>query len=95
VVRPERNTTQPETGKFIAEVIGMIDRKITLGLILALFVESACVFAWAGATGERLKDVEVKLAMQSIASERLARVEVKLDLVAAQLTRVERRVEQR
>ena len=71
----------------------MIDRKITLALILALVVESAGVFAWAGSTGERLKEVELRVAQHADAAERLARVEVKLELAAAQLTRIERKLE--
>ena len=71
----------------------MIDRKITLALILALIVESAGVFAWAGGTGERLKEVELRLVSQSEMAERLARVEVKLELAAAQMTRIERKLE--
>jgi hypothetical protein len=71
----------------------MIDRKITLALILALAVESAGVFAWAGSTGERLKEVELRLVSQSEIAERLARVEVKLELAAAQITRIERKLE--
>jgi hypothetical protein len=71
----------------------MIDRKITLALILALAVESAGVFAWAGSTGERLKEVELRLVSQSAIVERLARVEVKLELAAAQMTRIERKLE--
>lgn len=73
----------------------MIDKKITVGVILALIVESAGVFAWAGATGERLREVEVGVAAQSQMAERLARVEVKLDLAGAQLTRIERKLEAR
>lgn len=73
----------------------MIDRKITFALILALIVESAGVFAWAGGTGERLKEVELRVAAQSDSAERLARVEVKLELAAAQLTRIERKLEAR
>jgi hypothetical protein len=71
----------------------MIDRKITLALILALIVESAGVFAWAGGTGERLKEVELRLVSQSAMAERLARVEVKLELAAAQMTRIEQKLE--
>lgn len=71
----------------------MIDRKITLALVLALIVESAGVFAWAGGTGERLKEVELRVAAQSEMAERLARVEVKLEVVTAQLSRIERGVE--
>ena len=70
----------------------MIDKKITVGVILALIVESAGVFAWAGATGERLREVEMRVGAQSQMAERLARVEVMLDLAGAQLTRIERRL---
>ncbi len=73
----------------------MIDKKITVGLILALIVESAGVFAWAGATGERLREVEMRIVAQSQMAERLARVEVKIDLAGAQLTRIERKMEAR
>lgn len=71
----------------------MIDRKITLALIFALVVESAGVFAWAGGTGERLKEVELRVARQSDAAERLARVEVKIEQAAMQLSRIERKLE--
>lgn len=71
----------------------MIDRKITLALIFALVVESAGVFAWAGGTGERLKEVELRVARQSDAAERLARVEVKIEQAATQLSRIERKLE--
>lgn len=71
----------------------MIDRKITLALILALIVESAGVFAWGGGTGERLKEVEQRLASHEQLAERLARVEVKLEQAATQLTRIERKVD--
>ena len=71
----------------------MIDKKITVGVILALIVESAGVFAWAGATGERLREVEMRVGAQSQMAERLARVEVKLDLAGAQLARIARKLE--
>jgi len=71
----------------------MIDRKIALALILALIVESAGVFAWAGGTGERLKEVDLRLVSQSAMAERLARVEVKFELAAAQMTRIEQKLE--
>lgn len=73
----------------------MIDKKITVGVILALIVESAGVFAWAGATGERLREVEARVGAQAQMAERLARVEVKIDLAAAQLTRIVRKLEAR
>ncbi len=71
----------------------MIDRKITLALILAIAVEAAGLFAWAGATGERLKDVELRVVAMIGVSERLARVEGQLELAAAQLTRIEQKLD--
>jgi hypothetical protein len=71
----------------------MIDRKITLPLILALIVESSGVFAWAGGTGERVKEVELRLVSQSAMAKRLARVQVKLELAAAQMTQIEQKLE--
>ncbi len=71
----------------------MIDKKITLALILAIAVESAGVFAWAGATGERLKDVEMRMAALLGVTERLARVETKLEHAGAQLTRIEQKLD--
>ena len=73
----------------------MIDKKITVSVIPALIVESAGVFAWAGAAGERLRKVEVRVGTHAQIAERLARVEVKLDLAGAQLTRIERKLEAR
>jgi hypothetical protein len=67
----------------------MIDRKITFALILAIAVESAGVFAWAGGAAERLKEVERRVAAQAEMAERLARVEAQLELAATQLDRIE------
>lgn len=71
----------------------MIDRKITLALILALIVESAGVFAWAGSTSERLNELEARVSSQAVMVERLARVEVQLELANAQLKRIEQKVD--
>lgn len=71
----------------------MIDKKIALALILALAVESAGVFAWAGATGERLKDVELGVARRVGLAERIARLEAPLDLANVQLIRIEQKLD--
>ncbi len=73
----------------------VIENKMTLAVILAMAVESAGVFIWAGAASERLKEVEVRVAAQAEMAERLARVEVQLQLVSAQLDRIESRLERR
>lgn len=71
----------------------MIDRKITLALILALIVESAGVFAWAGATTERLDELEAHVSAQAVMVERLARVEIQLEMANAQLKRIAQKVD--
>ncbi len=71
----------------------MIDRKITLALILAIAVEAAGLFAWAGATGERLKDVELRVATVVGLTERIARLETQLDMASVQLSRIEQKLD--
>lgn len=73
----------------------MIERKLTLAVVVAVILESAGVLIWAGAASERLKEVEVRVAAQAEMAERLARVEVHLELAAAQLDRIEGKVEGR
>ena len=70
----------------------MIERKLTLAVVVAMVLESAGVLMWAGAATERLKEVEVRVAAQAEMAERLARVEVHLELAAAQLDRIEEKV---
>jgi hypothetical protein len=71
----------------------MIEKKLTLAVILAVILESSGVLIWAGAASERLKEMEVRVAAQAGLSDRLARVEVRLELVAAQLERIADRLE--
>lgn len=73
----------------------MIERKLTLAVVVAVLLESAGVLIWAGSATERLKEVEVRVAAQAAMAERLARVEVHLELVSAQLDRIEEKVEGR
>jgi hypothetical protein len=73
----------------------MIDKKITWALILAITIESAGVFAWAGGASERLNELEMRVATQTEMAVRLARVEVQLELAAVQLTRIEAKLDGR
>lgn len=70
-----------------------IEKKISLAVILAVTVEAAAVLLWAGAASERLKDVELRIAAQASWPERLTRVEVRLEEAAAQLGRIERKLD--
>lgn len=70
------------------------DRRIALGVIFALFVQTAGALMWAGAAAQRLEIVEQEVAAQKGVSERLARVETELAAMRKQLDRIERKVEQ-
>jgi len=71
----------------------LIEKKVTAALALAGIVESAGVLIWAGAASERLKEVEMRVAAQSSMAERMARVEVRQEEAAAQLGRIERKLD--
>lgn len=71
----------------------MIDKKITLALILTIAAEAAGMFAWGGATTERLKQLEARASLLDDAGARLARVETKIEGAVAQLARVERKID--
>ena len=70
------------------------DKRIALGVIFALFVQTAGALMWAGAAAQRLEIVEQEVAAQKGVSERLARVETELAAMRKQLDRIERKVEQ-
>ncbi|MDP3735855.1 MAG: hypothetical protein Q8R02_00605 [Hyphomonadaceae bacterium] len=72
-----------------------IEKKMTLAIVLAVVLESAGVLLWVGAASERLKEVEVRVAAQSTMAERMARVEVRQEKAAAQLGRIERKLDGR
>lgn len=71
----------------------MIDKKITWALILAIAIESAGIFVWAGGIAERLRDAEAEVLEQAGMAVRLTRVEVKLELASAQLDRIEAKLD--
>ena len=71
-----------------------LDRRIALGVIFALFVQTAGALLWTGAAAQRLEIVEQEVAAQKGVSERLARVETELAAMRKQLDRIERKVEQ-
>ena len=52
-----------------------LDRQISLGLLLALIVQTAGALLWAGRTAERIDQLELRLEAQAGVVERLARLE--------------------
>lgn len=73
----------------------MLERKLTIAVVFAVFLETAGVLLWAGAASERLKEVEMRVAQQAPLAERLARVEAHLQAQSAQLDRIESKMEAR
>lgn len=72
-----------------------LDKRVPIGIILALLIQSGAVFWWAGQTEQRLSAVEGQLvaqrelsrqgvASQNITNERLARIETLLEILARQ-----------
>ncbi len=71
------------------------DRRLTMGVILAVAVQSAGVLLWAGAAAERVATLEERMDAAAPVAERLARVEAELGAVRLQLDRIERKLEAR
>lgn len=70
-----------------------IDPRITLALILALFLETAGGLMWAGRAAARLEEVERAVATQPEVAERLARLEEQVGEARRSLSRIEERLE--
>lgn len=71
----------------------MIEKKLSFAFLFALMIQSGGVFLWAGATTERISDLETRVEEGRPVIERLARVEAQLELVLIQLDRIEQKVE--
>ncbi|MGH6951906.1 MAG: hypothetical protein ACREH4_13650 [Vitreimonas sp.] len=72
-----------------------IDPRITMALILALFLETAGALLWAGRASARLDDVERAVATHPEVSERLARLEEQLTETRRSLARIEDRLDEK
>lgn len=70
-----------------------LDRQVTVGLILAVVLETAGALLWAGRAGERMEQLEARLAVQAPVAERLARLEEQAAGSRAALERIERKLE--
>lgn len=72
-----------------------LDMRITAALLLALAVQAATVFVWAGGAQARLAQLETKAEAVDKAGlgERLARLEAHAAAAQASLERIERRLD--
>lgn len=71
----------------------MVERKLTLAVIIAIAAQAAGALLWTGAASARLVEVETRVDAQDHLSERLARVEVQLQLLATQAARIEQKLD--
>lgn len=75
-----------------------IERTLTLGVIVALALQTGGALIWAGAAGERLDQMERRLNDQASVSapvnERLARLEAHAVNARASLERIERKLDE-
>ncbi|MEM9668817.1 MAG: hypothetical protein AAF950_07805 [Pseudomonadota bacterium] len=69
------------------------DRRISLAVIFAVFVQTAGALVWAGSASERLAMVENEIDQSRDVVERLARLEAELEAVRHQLDRIERKID--
>ncbi len=73
------------------------ERTLTFGVVIAVAVQSAGALIWAGATGERLNQMERRLDDQAAVSapvaERLARLEEHALHTRESLARIEHRLD--
>ena len=70
-----------------------LERSITLGVIIALGLQTAGALIWAGATNERLGQLEHRAEAAAPVNERLARLEENVAYSRAALERIERRLD--
>ena len=79
--------------------IWRFERTLTFGVVIALALQSAGALIWAGATGERLDQIERRLDDQAALSvpmaERLARLEEHALHTRESLARIEDRLDAR
>lgn len=71
----------------------MVERKVTLGVLLALIIQTASGLLWAGAAAQRISVLELQAQEAKPVAERLARLEAELEAVRAQLQRIETKVD--
>jgi len=70
-----------------------VQRHITLGVLMALLVQTSGALIWFGQVGTRLDQLERQSVRQIDLAERLAGLEAEMRLVRESLVRIERRME--
>lgn len=70
-----------------------LDRQISLGLIVTVFLQAAAALMWAGRASARIDDMQRRIDVQAPVAERLARLETQADATRQSLLRIEAKLE--
>ncbi|MHA6288262.1 hypothetical protein [Maricaulis sp. CAU 1757] len=70
-----------------------LQRQVTLGVLLALALQTSGALVWSGRVGARLEQLERSEERAEPVAERLARLETEMRLVREGLGRIERRMD--
>ncbi|WP_300543509.1 hypothetical protein [Maricaulis sp.] len=71
-----------------------LQRQITLGVLLAIGLQSGGALIWSGRVAERLDQLERENLRTEPLAERLARLEAEMRLARESLVRIERRMDE-
>lgn len=81
VTQPESTFEMVRRAQIEADSAWHLDKKIPIAIILALALQTAGAFWWAGKADERLSALERKVDQAAPQGDRLTRVETKLESV--------------
>ncbi len=70
-----------------------LDRRLPIALIFAIAVQTGAGLIWAGAAGERIRQLEDQSLLSRDMSERLVRVEEQIGFARVTLDRIERKLD--
>ncbi len=66
---------------------------MSLGLVVAVFLQAATALMWAGRASARIDDMQRRIDAQAPVAERLARLEAQAEASRQSLERIEARLE--
>jgi uncharacterized membrane protein YjjP (DUF1212 family) len=69
------------------------ERQVGLGLVLTIVLQTVGALLWAGATAERIEQLDERVRTQAGVAERLARLEEQAVFNRAVLTRIEAKLD--
>ncbi len=70
----------------------MIDRRVPIALILAIFTQMAGMLVWAASLEARVRNVETQTTSASGYGEKLARIEERLDYMKQDTVTIKRQL---